>query len=179
MMKADLILTQALGDALDKLEEQKKFMRWLARLVTREDGEGAECEIICRRLYKMGYVEKHDTKDGKYWRMRMMDDDLILRRDAIKALGEFPYNWNNTPEELQEISDFMYHFNTLGKVPAVDAVPVVRCKDCRWGEWSKNCRGEDMVICNNTESPVSETYRLVEPDWYCADGERREADDTP
>ena len=59
-------------------------------------------------------------------------------------------------------------------MPTIDAVPVVRCKDCRWGKWLKNWRGEDMVICGNKESPVSETYRLVEPDWYCADGEMRE-----
>lgn len=57
------------------------------------------------------------------------------------------------------------------------AVDIVRCKDCRWVVWSKNWRGEDMVICSNKESPVSETYRLVEPDWYCADGERWEADE--
>lgn len=54
-----------------------------------------------------------------------MKDDLIFRRDAIMALGEFPYNWNNSPEELQEVSDFECHFNALEKVPAVDAVPVV------------------------------------------------------
>lgn len=54
---------------------------------------------------------------------------------------------------------------------------LVRCKDCRWVVWLKNCRGEAMVICSNKESPVSETYRPVEPDWYCADGEGWEADE--
>ena len=58
----------------------------------------------------------------------------------------------------------------------LDMVHVVRCKDCRWGEWTKNCRGEDVVICNNTWSPISETCGIVKPNWYCADGERRDED---
>lgn len=61
-------------------------------------------------------------------------------------------------------------------LPATDAIPVVRCKDCRWVERAKNCHGEDVVICNNTWSPISETCELVKLDWFCADGERREAD---
>lgn len=55
-------------DALVLLKAQEQFMHWLASLVTHEDGEGAECEIICRRLHKMGYVEKYNENDEKYWR---------------------------------------------------------------------------------------------------------------
>ena len=37
------------------------------------------------------------------------------------------------------------------------AYNLMRCKGCRWGVWSKNCRGEDIVICR-----------------CCADGEKEE-----
>ena len=47
-----------------------------------------------------------------------------------------------------------------------DLTAVVRCKDCKWGDAVKNAKGEPMVECLGEEL-------LKEPDWYCADGERR------
>lgn len=98
-----------------------------------------------------------------------MIDDLILRGDALKALGELPCNWNDTPEELQEVSDFMYHFNALGKVPAVDAVPVVRCKNCKmWNtEWSHE----------TGDCYCYKFFQFTDPDFFCAGGERRGNDE--
>lgn len=55
-------------DCLDLLKAQEQFMQWLARLVTHDDGDGAECEIICRRLREMGYVEKYEENEIEYWR---------------------------------------------------------------------------------------------------------------
>lgn len=48
--------------------------------------------------------------------------------------------------------------------PTVDAVPVVRCRECRnWAnEWW--CR----------KYP---NFRVINPDWYCADGERKGGDE--
>lgn len=101
---------------------------------------------------------------------RMIDID-----DVERVLWDHHFH---DGDGLQALCDVAEILDAVRGHPGV--VDIVRCKDCRWGEWSKNCRGEDMVICNNTESPVSETCRLVEPDWYCAYGERREADaDTP
>lgn len=49
--------------------------------------------------------------------------------------------------------------------PAVDAEPVVRCKDCRWGR----------EACGNIE--CSADLNLLPEyhgyDWYCPNGERR------
>ena len=44
---------------------------------------------------------------------------------------------------------------TIGKTQAVDAVPVVRCKDCKYFE-TRLCENEDNY-----------------DDWFCADGERK------
>lgn len=50
--------------------------------------------------------------------------------------------------------------------PTVDAMPVVRCKDCKWGR----------EACGNIECHVdlnipSEYHGY---DWYCPNGERKE-----
>ena len=50
---------------------------------------------------------------------------------------------------------------------------IVRCKDCRWGDWTKNIRGEDMIFCYNGDTGIEDGY-LHEPDWYCAEGEHRD-----
>lgn len=52
---------------------------------------------------------------------------------------------------------------------------IVRCKDCKFGEACKNGRGEHGVWCYNTQSANKDWVH--EPDWYCADGERRNADE--
>lgn len=50
---------------------------------------------------------------------------------------------------------------------------IVRCKDCKWykegydidGKWFTRCNGDVRV------------YGHTKPDWYCADGKRREIND--
>ena len=58
-----------------------------------------------------------------------------------------------------------------------DVVKVVRCKDCRYGEPEENTNHEVMVMCQNKQNPVGYDDLLMAPDWYCADGERRDDDD--
>ena len=52
--------------------------------------------------------------------------------------------------------------------PTIDAVPVVRCKDCKHCEYAWNrIPTEQAWVC----------YKLgidVEQDWFCADGERKD-----
>lgn len=56
-----------------------------------------------------------------------------------------------------------------------DYVRVVRCRECQFGVLTKNGLGEDIVICENPDSPALEQIAVM-PDWYCADGERRDDD---
>ena len=48
--------------------------------------------------------------------------------------------------------------------PTIDAIPVVRCKDCRWQDDDEHC-----PICN-----CCGREELPNGEWYCADGERRD-----
>lgn len=55
--------------------------------------------------------------------------------------------------------------NALEQIEAADVVPVVRCKDCKWGR----------KVCGNIECFVD---RNIPPEyhgyeWFCPNGERR------
>lgn len=45
------------------------------------------------------------------------ENDLILRRDAIAALGDAPMNWTDTPEEMQAMNDWQAAIDALAAVP--------------------------------------------------------------
>lgn len=54
----------------------------------------------------------------------------------------------------------------IDAMPTVDAVPVVRCEDCKY------CYAEGFV---NVRNVCEKHYDFgnVDDDWFCADGERR------
>ena len=72
----------------------------------------------------------------------------------------------------------VYHLKHC--VPTVDAVPVVRCKECRW--WDKigdspigYCHACKHGYCSSHwEISIHRTYK---GDFFCADGERKDGDD--
>lgn len=91
-----------------------------------------------------------------------MGNDLISRAAALNA--------------LLMSKDYRDAHDALEQLPAVDAVPVVRCKDC--------CkRNTNYCAIAWTESDpfigeqvISEFYEPDDPDnWFCADGERANA----
>jgi len=44
---------------------EKEFIEWLIDALLDDDcTDGAVCELACRKLYKMGLIEK----DGEFWR---------------------------------------------------------------------------------------------------------------
>ena len=62
----------------------------------------------------------------------------------------------------------------LREVPTIDAVPVVRCKDCVNGTVFVNKQGAEYVDC------VLDDYSVRKPTDYCSYGERKEgADNEP
>lgn len=80
--------------------------------------------------------------------------DLISRQAAIDEVNALTY-----PSSLVDVK------RKLVGLPSIDAVPVVRCKDCKYHEDEEN----GMVYCSIP------TGGWVDEDWFCADGERKES----
>ena len=92
--------------------------------------------------------------------MRLIDAERITKYkerlvvDADKINPEYRY-----------VVDVRY----IGEIPSVDAVPVVRCRECRY-----NSKKDAHDV--NCEKDHDFTAWLSE-DFYCADGKRREDGD--
>lgn len=88
--------------------------------------------------------------------------DMISRAAAIEAAIDGADDWDGgyNPNREQYIRQHM------GNVPTVDAVPIVRCKDCIYYDKEP---GGDVMMCYCGLGWTS-------PDDYCSKGERREED---
>ena len=82
--------------------------------------------------------------------------------NAKSVLGGYPYY----PDEIWKFAAMAERF------PTVDAVPVVRCKDCKrcFKHTTKRNR-QKMWICIRNEVDV-----CVRPDDFCSYGERKGGD---
>lgn len=67
-------------------------------------------------------------------------------------------------DEPCEPSDCVF-CNAIKDSPTIDAVPVVRCRECIYCGW----QGDNLVHCENFE-------RDMMPDDYCSVGEKKETD---
>ena len=93
--------------------------------------------------------------------MRLIDAD---------ELNKFPIQLDHDDEEhgnehyvfgIESVLEYAEY------LPAVDAVPVTRCKDCRHGEPDRYLKGgEDEVWCNYSDYPKPAA-------GFCEKGERR------
>lgn len=86
--------------------------------------------------------------------------DLISRSAAMNALSDvfgIPLDYDG---ECNEMCDEV--FAAIEALPAVDAVPVVRCGDCRWYDSA-------FYAC-------SKCGVCVNRDFYCADGARMDGE---
>lgn len=96
-------------------------------------------------------------------------NDLISRQAAIEHLKKRLYETalNNYTEhpDYEEMADNRVSV-WLEEVPTVDAVPVVRCKDCKHSELWYSDRRRCFLWC--------ETGNSVFDDGYCSYGERSE-----
>ena len=84
--------------------------------------------------------------------MRLIDWDKVLE-------------WMHRQKETTEQWSMRIAIeNYVDSIPTVDAVEVVRCKDCKYHEQEE----PGMVYCPATVGG------WVENDWFCKGGERRE-----
>lgn len=90
-------------------------------------------------------------------------EDLISEETEYDT--EYDLGWNAA------INGIMKH------VPQIDAVEVVRCKDCKWFDRisEKSCFGYCHAAkhCHMSQNWDISIYRRHKEDFYCADGERK------
>ena len=92
-------------------------------------------------------------------RMRLIDGDTLKERFEMLSYDDWNQGTGTTwARAFEESAD------VVECAPTIDAVEVVRCKDCRWHEREQ----PGMVYCPNTVG------NWVEDDWYCKGGERKD-----
>lgn len=100
--------------------------------------------------------------------MIQMDNDLISRSDLLELLEE-QYKHNLHFHKRERAAGFQGAYQLVYDAPAVDAVPVVRCRDCKWG----NNYDHD---CNKWECSRSLGSGRIREDDYCSYGVKKELD---
>ena len=95
--------------------------------------------------------------------------DLIDRKELIKAVErkQFAIADNTHPYEAIRIQG-RYFREVVDDAPSVDAVPVVRCKDCT--QWGGVAFGN---VCRRWSTPLAGMKNCTGPNDFCSYGERR------
>ena len=92
-------------------------------------------------------------------------NDLVSRQAAYDTLTEYYHHTTETQHKsLKE---------ALNRVPKIDAVPVVRCKDCKHRPTGTN--RDDLEFPDDRCPCKCEDYWYnwkPADEWYCGNGER-------
>lgn len=93
--------------------------------------------------------------------------ELLLR---IKAQASVAVLYETISKEMEDkVVDIVDMFAEMfQKIPAIDAVPVVRCRECKHLEKEKRQNGETDLFCGLTDL-------YANPDGYCECGARMDA----
>ena len=91
-----------------------------------------------------------------------MKNDFIRKSDAVEILRARAEMANvGTPKLVFDAASRM-----IDRMPAVDAVQVVRCRDCKWWtETQDSFQGKCML-----------TGEFPSRGWYCANGCKKDED---
>ena len=109
--------------------------------------------------------------------MRLIDADEL--KGQLERIFKEAYEWKNKTALAGDhsryeradgaVAAYIEAIMTVNKAPTVDAVPVVRCKDCKWFR-----DVDDYCICISDESPKG---LFVKSNDFCNRGIRAEVDD--
>ena len=88
--------------------------------------------------------------------------------DADEAIINFGFEWDDIPPTRGEFVRF------LKKQPTIDAVPVVRCWECKHHYWEQEpCHGKSIHYCKLPHMRGVEVFK----EFFCYYGERKEGAD--
>ena len=106
--------------------------------------------------------------------MRLIDADEL--KGQLERIFKEAYEWKNKTALAGDhsryeradgaVAAYIEAIMTVNKAPTVDAVPVVRCKDCKWAD----DMGPSGIYCNH---PDGRNTIFALPDEFCDRGERR------
>jgi len=93
--------------------------------------------------------------------MRLIDADAVVK-SILRTATEKPWHRTWADNDVE---------NLIESQPTVDAVPVVRCKDCKYCE---RYNDSDIYYCTYFENNY---MHIPKPDYgYCSRGERKDDD---
>lgn len=95
-------------------------------------------------------------------------DDLISRAAALDAIDCWHIDFNSMDGAKVQTDCW----RTIKELPAVDAVPVIRCRDCQHWVCADTVGLVRYGDCTNGHSIISR-HAMPNENYYCADGERR------
>ena len=112
--------------------------------------------------------------------MRLIDADVLIAEINNRIEAAVKWGVNAIADHDQDIklraeqaiATFCEASLTAKRMPTVDAVEVVRCRDCQWYEIYQLKRDGTEDRRYRPSYCASLSYQ-TRPDWYCADGERR------
>lgn len=117
-------------------------------------------------------------------------DDLISRRVAIDALRAIKHGLWEIDIPSPTVPEYVEHHEQIKNMmeivdgwikrikeePTVDAVPVIRCRDCKYSYIFEPWEGKNAVrYCNQLRHAYAKDSDLpVREEGFCSMGERRE-----
>lgn len=102
--------------------------------------------------------------------------DLIYRANVVQYLLSSSCGLHDTPAWASLLDDCAKSIESKENFPTVDAVPVVRCRECIHGRF----KHQDMYECLHDADIDEQTgvaYGFIdyhEPDFFCGYGEKKE-----
>ena len=102
--------------------------------------------------------------------------ELIKREDAIEAMAEL----QGIAQSKAELTGISKAWKRIKVLHTVDAVPVVRCKECKW--FDREEQNHPCGYCHAAKHGYMTSrweisiYRKCKEDFYCADGERKDGE---
>lgn len=100
--------------------------------------------------------------------MRLIDGSALEERCKRQMSDEWnkeasPYSWANAYEQF---------LTDIENCATIDAVPVVRCRDCKYSDtFTPDCTEATFPL-----KCLSIRYGGVYPNWFCEHGERKDGD---
>ena len=103
---------------------------------------------------------------------RLIDANAFIEDIKTEITELFMNGLKGTPQPRDHLYDFV---NRIGEQPTVDAVEVVRCKDCKWYKEGKYLAPNKFCYRLKERSGEHIGYNYSDDD-FCSYGERREGE---